>query len=117
VYVCTCLAHWSQSTASPLLKKLILTQPVVTHSCPAPQIYLGHLKRPEAEAMVTHFFITHGTDSPSEQEALRRALVSGFDRVWVDGVLTPAELECMCLAHDTLDQLLASLEARLPPQA
>jgi SpoVK/Ycf46/Vps4 family AAA+-type ATPase len=76
------------------------------------QIHLGLLRRREAEAMARHFFVAHAP--PGEDVAAAEAeLVACFDRCWADGVLTPAELECLCLGCDTLGEMLAAMEAKL----
>jgi chaperone BCS1 len=65
------------------------------------KLYLGNIKASEALAMVRHWF---------GRDALSEAAVARFRRFFVDAVLSPAALECLCAEYEAVDELMAALE-------
>ncbi|KAG2490388.1 hypothetical protein HYH03_011189 [Edaphochlamys debaryana] len=66
------------------------------------KIYMGRLRVGEALAMMRHYF---GPLAAAEEAALRG--------VFVDELLSPADLEAMCAEHDTPAELVAAVAHRV----
>lgn len=67
------------------------------------KVYMGYMRRAEAEQMRAHYF--PGVRLADEQQA---AFVSSF----VEGVMSPAELEMLCADADDIEGLNAALAER-----
>ena len=73
------------------------------------KVYLGNVKLPQAAAMVRHYF-TGGLPLPADTEARLAA-------IFVDDVLSPAQVESMCAEHEEMDDMIDALAARLAAEA
>ena len=67
------------------------------------KVYMGYMGRAEAEQMRAHYF-----PGVKVTDAQQTSFVSSF----VEGVMSPAELEMMCADADDLDDLNAALAGR-----
>mmetsp|Transcript_3462 Transcript_3462/g.7545 ORF Transcript_3462/g.7545 Transcript_3462/m.7545 type:complete len:341 (+) Transcript_3462:1-1023(+) len=68
------------------------------------KVYLGRMGLPQAQAMLRHYF---SGGLPLEQGVEER-----LGAVFVDGVVSPAELEALCAEYDEVADLVEELEGR-----
>ena len=71
------------------------------------KILLNYLRGPEAVQMIGHYF------GAALDEAQARHVTSLLSPSTLQ--MTPAMLEQLCAEHETVDQMLAELDARCPP--